>query len=58
MSEKFVSVDDPEQLSAVFGQLDDNVSRIQNEYNVTVVSRDGGIKIIGSEKMSTTLQER
>lgn len=50
MSEKFVSVDDPEQLSAVFGQLDDNVSRIQNEYNVTVVSRDGGIKIIGSEK--------
>lgn len=50
MSEKFVSVDDPEQLSAVFGQLDDNVSRIQKEYNVTVVSRDGGIKIIGSEK--------
>lgn len=48
MSEKFVSVDDPEQLSAVFGQLDDNVSRIQKEYNVT--SRDGGIKIIGSEK--------
>lgn len=50
MSEKFVSVDDSEQLSAVFGQLDDNVSRIQKEYNVTVVSRDGGIKIIGSEK--------
>lgn len=50
MSEKFVSVDDTEQLSAVFGQLDDNVSRIQKEYNVTVVSRDGGIKIIGSEK--------
>lgn len=50
MSEKFVPVDNPEQLSAVFGQLDDNVSRIQKEYNVTVVSRDGGIKIIGSEK--------
>ncbi len=50
MSEKFVPVDNPEQLSAVFGQLDDNVSRIQKEYNVTVVSRDGGIKIIGSDK--------
>lgn len=50
MSEKFVPVDSPEQLSAVFGQLDDNVSRIQKEYNVNVVSRDGGIKIIGSDK--------
>ena len=50
MSEKFVPVDNPEQLAAVFGQLDDNVSRIQKEYNVTVVSRDGGIKIIGSDK--------
>ncbi len=50
MSEKFVPVDSSEQLSAVFGQLDDNVSRIQKEYNVTVVSRDGGIKIIGSDK--------
>lgn len=50
MSEKFVAVNNPEQLSAVFGQLDDNVSRIQKEYNVTVVSRDGGIKIIGDEK--------
>lgn len=50
MSEKFVPVDNPEQLAAVLGQLDDNVSRIQKEYNVTVVSRDGGIKIIGSDK--------
>lgn len=50
MTEKFVAVDSPEQLSAVFGQLDDNVSRIQKEYNVIVVSRDGGIKIIGSDK--------
>lgn len=50
MSEKFVAVNNPEQLSAVFGQLDDNVSRIQKEYNVTVVSRDGGIKIIGEDK--------
>ena len=47
MSEKFVPADSPEQLSALFGQLDGNVSSIQKDFNVTVVSRDGGIKIIG-----------
>ena len=47
MSEKFVPADSPEQLSALFGQLDGNISGIQKDFNVTVVSRDGGIKIIG-----------
>lgn len=47
MAEKFLTVDNPEQLAAVFGQLDDNVERIRKEYNVTIVSRDGGIKLIG-----------
>ena len=28
-------------------KLDGNVSSIQKDFNVTVVSRDGGIKIIG-----------
>ena len=49
MSEKFVAADSTEQLSTLFGQLDGNVSRIQQNFNVTVVSRDGGIKIIGDE---------
>ena len=47
MSEKFLPADSPEQLSALFGQLDGNISRIQKDFNVTVVSRDGGVKIIG-----------
>ena len=47
MSEKFLQADSPEQLSALFGQLDGNISRIQKDFNVTVVSRDGGVKIIG-----------
>ncbi len=47
MSEKFLPADSPEQLSALFGQLDGNISRIQKNFNVTVVSRDGGVKIIG-----------
>lgn len=50
MSEKFVAADSTEQLSTLFGQLDGNVSRIQKNFNVTVVSRDGGIKIIGDEE--------
>ena len=47
MSEIFVPADSPEQLSALFGQLDGNISKLQKDFNVTVVSRDGGIKIIG-----------
>ena len=49
MAEKFVDVDSTETLSALFGQLDGNISRIQKDYNVTAVSRDGGIKLIGEE---------
>lgn len=50
MAEKFIDIDNPEKLSALFGQLDGNISRIQKEYNVTVVSRDGGIKILGDKQ--------
>ncbi|MBQ8297066.1 MAG: PhoH family protein [Ruminococcus sp.] len=49
MSEKFVSVSNPEQLSGLFGHLDENLNRIQKEYNVIVVSRGDTIKIIGDE---------
>lgn len=50
MSEKFVSVTDSEQLSGLFGQLDENINRIQREYDVVIVSRGDCIKIIGDEK--------
>lgn len=49
MAERIVSVEDQEQLSALFGQLDGNVSRIRKQYGVQVVSRDGNLKIIGDE---------
>ena len=49
MAEKFVDVDSTETLSALFGQLDGNISRIQKDYSVTAVSRDGGIKLMGEE---------
>lgn len=50
MSEKIISVSDNKQLSVLFGQLDENLNRIQNEYNVAIVSRGDNIKIIGEEK--------
>ena len=50
MAEKFIDVDNPELLSVLFGQLDGNISRIQKEYSVTAVSRDGGIKLIGNDE--------
>ncbi len=50
MAEFFIDVDSPELLSMLFGQLDGNISRIQKEYSVTAVSRDGGIKLIGTEE--------
>lgn len=50
MFEKIISVENSEQLSELFGKMDNNIQRISKEYNVTVVSRDGGVKIIGDEK--------
>lgn len=50
MAEKIITVESQEQLSELFGHLDGNINRIQKEYNVSIVSRDGYIKIIGDEK--------
>ncbi|MBE6856317.1 MAG: PhoH family protein [Ruminococcus sp.] len=50
MAEKQISVSDNQQLSGLFGRLDENLNRIQNEYNVVIVSRGDKIKIIGEEK--------
>lgn len=49
MAEKIVEIDSEEQLSMLFGQLDGNIQHIRQQYNVTVVSRDGNIKLIGDE---------
>ena len=44
MSEKFVPADSPEQLSALFGQLDGNVSSIQKDFNVTTLAETAALK--------------
>jgi len=53
MAEKIVTVESSEQLSALFGQLDGNVTNIKKQYNVNIVSRDGNIKVIGDEPSAT-----
>ena len=45
--EQIVSVDRMEQAVALFGRLDENVRLIEQQYGVTVVSRDSELKISG-----------
>lgn len=53
MTEKIVGIDGGEELSLLFGQLDSNIRHIQQKYSVSVVNRDGEIKIIGEEPSVT-----
>ncbi|MBR2283417.1 MAG: PhoH family protein [Ruminococcus sp.] len=49
MAEKIINTDDNGVISELFGQLDGNIAAIQKQYGVSVVLRDGRIKIIGTE---------
>ena len=49
MAEKIVQIENESQLSAIFGQLDSNISHIEKQYNVGIINRDGNVKIIGNE---------
>lgn len=33
----------------VFGQFDEHIKKIEKTFNVTVISRDGALKILGNE---------
>ncbi len=48
MTEKILDIDNIDDLSALFGQFDSNIRRIEKQYDVKIVVRDG-VKIIGSE---------
>lgn len=49
MAEKCISVNGMDCIHAIFGSYDENINIIQREYNVSVYSRDGDIKINGAE---------
>lgn len=60
MVEKTVSVQNTEQIWALFGSYDENINTIQRTYNVVILSRGGDIKVTGEQpnvdKAVNTLQ--
>lgn len=50
MSEKIILNLTSEQISVLFGNFDENINKIQNEYNVSIVNRSERLKIIGEPK--------
>ncbi len=60
MTEKTVSVQNTEQIWALFGNYDENINTIQRQYNVVILSRGGDIKVSGEphnvEKAINTIQ--
>lgn len=49
MAEKSIIVNGMDCIHAIFGSYDENVNIIQKEYNVSIYSRDGDIKVNGAE---------
>ena len=49
MAEKSIMVNGMDCVHSIFGSYDENVNIIQKEYNVSVYSRDGDIKVNGAE---------
>ena len=47
--ELHIPVPDPEQLRALFGPSDRNARQFRRRFGIDIVSRDGGIKLIGDE---------
>lgn len=60
MAEKTVSVQNTEQIWALFGNYDENINTIQRQYNVVILSRGGDIKVTGEphnvDKAVSTIQ--
>lgn len=50
MPEKIITIADNERMTALFGGLDRNISRLEAEYKVGIVNREGNIKIIGDSE--------
>lgn len=46
--EKIISIP-ADHISNIFGQFDENIKKIERQFSVTIVSRDGEIKVIGIE---------
>ncbi len=47
MSEKIIGISSVETIADIFGTFDANARRIENEFDVTIFSRDGEIRVSG-----------
>ncbi len=60
MTEKLVNVERVEDLIAVFGSFDENIRRIEDELNVSIVNRGNELKVTGDienvDKAARTLE--
>ncbi|MBR6407545.1 MAG: PhoH family protein [Clostridia bacterium] len=50
MFEQIVNIDDVETMSSLFGSFDKNVSMLEKEFNVKVISRGSDMKITGDSE--------
>lgn len=58
MTEKIITVSDLNQLSVLFGNYDENINKIELQYNVKIISRGEQIKIIGDEGQNVESAEK
>lgn len=49
MAEKLIYLDKFEDVASFFGSLDENIKILEEEYGVTVITRDNSIKLMGDE---------
>ena len=49
MTEQTISVERMEEAVSLFGSLDENIKLIEKDLDVTVVSRDGELKVAGED---------
>ena len=50
MINRQIEVPQEVDLASLFGNFDENINKIQNEYNVSIINRSEGLKIIGEPK--------
>lgn len=50
MAEQIIEFEAMEQAVSLFGSFDENVKLIENEYDVSIISRGSELKVVGSEE--------
>lgn len=58
MVEQIISIDRMENAIALFGSFDVNIRAIENEFSVSIVSRDSNIKICGEDSNVVSMASR